>query len=138
VTNPGGQHADFTDDGNGRLSTATDAAGDTYTYGYNGTDTKVTSITDPSGRQTQFTYTTFRNKAAVASVAIAGVPSSAVTYTYSPQTNGQLYVDVTQTKDSASRITRSIHPPARVSSRPTVGRRANSGAPLPWPPSHCP
>ena len=109
VTVPGGQHAHLTYDGSGRLSTVTDAVGDTYTYGYSGADTKVTSITEPSGREIEFTYTTFAGRPAIASIAVVGQPSTAVAFSYAPQGNGQLYVDVTQTKDGEPRVTRYIY-----------------------------
>jgi RHS repeat-associated protein len=106
VTVPGGAHADFTYDTSTpkKLITATDAGGYQYTYTYTGT--RIVSITDPTGRCTEFTYDA---NGKVTSRFITGLSSSAVTYSYTPQGNGQLYVDITQTKDGANRVTRHIH-----------------------------
>ncbi|NIN11998.1 MAG: hypothetical protein GTO61_11465, partial [Gemmatimonadales bacterium] len=63
---PGGHYASFQYDSYvpKRLWKITDAVGDTYTFGYDGT--LVTSITGPDGRQVWYQYGTFNNKTVLA------------------------------------------------------------------------
>ncbi len=110
VTVPGGLYATFQYDTHDpkRLWKITDAAGDTYTFGYSGT--RVTSITGPSGKQVWYTYGTFNNKTVVTATGITDVSESTQTYTYTEKTTiGQLWVDVTEEKDSLDRVTRYIY-----------------------------
>jgi YD repeat-containing protein len=110
VTVPGGLYATFQYDTHDpkRLWKITDAAGDTYTFGYSGT--RVTSITGPSGKQVWYTYGTFNNKTVVTAAGITDVSESTETYTYTEKTtSGQLWVDVTEEKDSLDRVTRYIY-----------------------------
>jgi RHS repeat-associated protein len=111
VTVPGGLHADFTYDTNTpvRLSIITDAAGQTFTFTYSGTDTKVASIVEPGGRELEYWYGTFNGKAVVDHADIYGLASSTMYYDYTPQANGQLYVDITETKDGGNRVTRHVY-----------------------------
>jgi len=83
----------------------TDAAGYTYTYGYDANN-RVTSLTDPSGREIDYTYNA---SGQISTVCTYGLANSLKTYTYTPQVNGQLYTDLTETKDQANRITRWIY-----------------------------
>ena len=103
--NSGNVHADFTYDASNRLHTATDAAGYTYTYGYD-SNNRVTSLTDPSGREVDYTYD---SSGRVSTICTYNLSSSLKTYTYTPQTNGQLYTDLTETKNQANRVTRWIY-----------------------------
>jgi len=106
VTVPGSVHAHFAYDTNNpkRLITVTDAADYEYDYGYDANN-RVTSLTDPSGREIDYTYASGK----VSTICTYSLPSSLRTYTYTPQTNGQLYTDLTETKDSANRVTRWIY-----------------------------
>ncbi len=112
VMMPGGIHADFTYDSSKRLSTAKDAAGHTYTFYYSGTDTKVASLRDPSDRLVRYYY----NGGQVYYTEIVSPSGLAVHYDFylpgigpNPAGSGQLYVDITETKDGADRITRHIY-----------------------------
>jgi YD repeat-containing protein len=109
VTVPGGLYATFQYDSHSpkRLWKITDAVGDTYTFGYSGT--RVTSITGPDGRQIWYQYGTFNNKTVLSATGITGVTDSTVTCDYSEETSGELYVDITQTKDEADRVVRHIY-----------------------------
>ena len=119
VTVPGGLHADFGYDANGRLSTITDALSTSdgqYTFAYSGTDTKIAGLTDPSGRQVRYYYGTFNNKTVVDHTDINGLSGSTVYYDFylpgqgsNPAGSGQLYTEITETKDGVNRITRHIH-----------------------------
>ncbi len=45
----------------------------------------------------------------VSATGITNAPSATVTYTYASQANGQLYTDITDTKDGVSRTNRQVH-----------------------------
>jgi len=110
VTVPGGLYADFAYDYLGRLTQITDAAGDAYSFGgYLGTNTFLGNITDPSGREVWYQYGALDGKAAVIATGITEVPGSTVTYDYTEQPNGQLYVEITAQKDGQDRITRHVY-----------------------------
>jgi RHS repeat-associated protein len=108
--------AEFTYDTNDpkRLSTVKDIAGQVYTFGYDGTDTKITSITDPSGRRFEFLYSTFDDKPVISVISVAGLQGSARRYFYEDYDDGihnvhKRYVDVLETKDGQDRQTRFIY-----------------------------
>ena len=103
--NSGNVYASFAYDSSNRLHTVTDAAGYTYTYGYDSSN-RVTSLVDPSGREIDYTY---NSSGQLYTICTYGISSSLKTYTYTPQTNGQLYTDLVETKSGVNRDTRWIY-----------------------------
>jgi len=107
VTVPGSVYAQFAYDTDSpkHLVTVTDAANYAYTYDYDSND-RVVSVTDPSGREVEYTY---YSSGRLNTTFTTGLSGTLKTYTYTTQTNGQLWVDLTETKDGASRVTRHVY-----------------------------
>ena len=65
LVDPNNNQVSLSYDANGRLTQVQEASGKVLSFGYQGSDTKVTTVTDPRGKVWQFSYDAYGNLSSI-------------------------------------------------------------------------